>query len=62
MELPAGVGISLGAASRIASCTDAQLNLGSETPAACPASSKVGTTEFEVPQTGRTVDRQHLPR
>jgi len=50
LELPAGVGISLGAASRIAACTDAQLNLGSEAPAACPASSKVGTTEFEVPQ------------
>jgi len=50
MELPAGVGISLGAASRIAACTDAQFHLGSEVPAVCPASSKVGTTEFEVPQ------------
>jgi hypothetical protein len=50
LELPAGVGISLGAAARITACTDAQLNLNGEAPASCPASSKVGTTEFEVPQ------------
>jgi hypothetical protein len=50
IELPQGMGISLGAAGRIVACTDAQLHLGSEAPAACPSSSKVGTTEFEVPQ------------
>ena len=53
LQLPAGVGLSLGAAARITACTDAQLRLGSEAPATCPSSAKVGTTEFEAPQLSR---------
>jgi hypothetical protein len=46
IELPEGMAVSLGAASHISACTDAELAVGSEEPATCPASAQVGTVEI----------------
>jgi hypothetical protein len=49
VELPAGLTISPGGAAGLASCSDAQLGLGSSEDAHCPAGSKVGTVELVSP-------------
>lgn len=54
--LPAGIGISPGAVSRLAVCTDAQLRRGSDEPAACPGGSRVGGVELEAPQLDQPLD------
>ena len=48
-EFPAGTGLSLGAAAHLGACSEAELAKGTETPAACPPSSKVGTVQIGVP-------------
>ncbi len=50
LELPAGMGISLGTASQFNACTDAEFKLGSDEPAVCPHSAKVGTVEIGAAQ------------
>jgi hypothetical protein len=50
LELPAGMALSPGGASRLSVCSDAQLARGSAVEASCPASSKVGTVEIGMPQ------------
>lgn len=46
IELPAGLTVSPGGAAGLALCTDAELGLGSEANAACPAAARVGTVEL----------------
>jgi hypothetical protein len=51
IALPAGVSISPGVAAGLSTCADQDLHLGSDAPAACPASAKIGTVELVAPQT-----------
>jgi len=46
IELPAGLTVSPAGATGVVLCTDAELGLGSETEAACPAAARVGTVEL----------------
>ncbi len=46
IELPAGLTVSPAGAVGVALCTDAELGLGSETEASCPAAARVGTVEL----------------
>jgi hypothetical protein len=46
VELPAGLTVSPGGAARLRPCSDAQLGLGSETEATCPAAARAGTVEL----------------
>lgn len=46
VELPAGLTVSPGGAAGLALCSDAQLGLGSEAPASCPAAARVGSVEL----------------
>lgn len=46
IELPAGLTVSPAGAAGLALCTDAELGLGSEVEAACPAAARVGTVEL----------------
>jgi hypothetical protein len=46
VALPAGLTVSPGGAARLTLCSDAQLGLGSETAATCPASARAGTVEL----------------
>jgi hypothetical protein len=48
IELPAGVTVSPAGAAGLALCTDAELGLGSEAEAACPAASRVGSVELSL--------------
>lgn len=50
IAFPAGMALSFGAAARLGTCSDSQLGLGSDRPAACPRSSRVGSTEITAPQ------------
>ncbi|HEX5925263.1 MAG TPA: hypothetical protein VFY45_15645, partial [Baekduia sp.] len=47
--LPEGLTINPALANGLEACTDAQLGKGSSEPSTCPAASRVGTAEFEVP-------------
>jgi hypothetical protein len=49
IELPDGVTLSPGGAQTVTACSDTQLGLGSNDPALCPASSRVGTVELASP-------------
>jgi hypothetical protein len=49
VTLPQGVALSPGSAEGLAACTDAQVGIGVETPAACPSESKVGTVSIATP-------------
>lgn len=49
VTLPEGLSINPDAADGQTSCTDAQANFGSEAPAQCPNSSKIGTFEIHTP-------------
>jgi hypothetical protein len=49
LALPQGVGLNPAAADGLAACSDAQLRLGLEGPAACPDASKLGTVVVETP-------------
>jgi hypothetical protein len=46
IALPAGLTVSPGGAAGVALCSDAQLGLGSENAATCPAAARVGTVEL----------------
>jgi hypothetical protein len=46
IELPPGLTVSPAGAAGVRLCTDAELGLGSETEAACPAAARVGTVEL----------------
>ena len=46
VELPAGLTVSPGGVAGLVQCSDAQLGLGSETPATCPAAARAGTVEL----------------
>jgi len=50
IAFPAGMGFSAGAAGRLRACSDVQLARGSDAPATCPASSRVGSVEIGAPQ------------
>lgn len=46
IELPAGLTVSPAGAAGVVLCTDAELGLGSEAEATCPAAARVGTVEL----------------
>ncbi len=50
--LPLGTQVNFAALPNIAACTDAQLATNSAAPAACPASSQIGTLTFTTPLLG----------
>ena len=50
--LPQGTAINPAAFAALAQCTDSQLAVSSAAPAACPASSQVGTVTFSTPLLG----------
>jgi hypothetical protein len=50
VALPAGISVSPGVANGLSTCSDQDLHLGSEVPAACPPSARVGTVELVAPQ------------
>ncbi len=47
--LPEGLTINAALANGLEACTDAQLGKGSNERSTCPAASRIGTAEFEVP-------------
>jgi hypothetical protein len=49
VTLPEGMGLNPSAARALESCTNEQFGKGTENPVACPAGSKIGTTEVETP-------------
>jgi hypothetical protein len=49
VALPEGMTISPGGAQGLATCTDAQLGLGTEADPTCPPASRVGSMELNVP-------------
>ena len=49
IELPAGLTVTPGGAAGLAACTDAQLGIGSNEEANCPASSRLGAIELVAP-------------
>lgn len=49
VRLPAGIAVSPSSAQGLATCTEAQLGIGSEEPAACPEASKIGSAEVDTP-------------
>jgi hypothetical protein len=49
VTLPKGMTVAAGAAAGLTACSDAQVGLGGEGPAACPSSSKIGTARFISP-------------
>jgi hypothetical protein len=49
MALPKGVAISPSAANGLGACADAQVGIGSDDPATCPDSSKLGTVQVDTP-------------
>lgn len=53
VTLPEGMTISPGAADGLAGCSAEQAGYKSNEPAACPAASKLGTAEFDVPDLER---------
>ncbi len=53
--LPEGITISPGGAQNVAVCSDSQFGLGSAADPSCPASSRVGTAEFDTPALGTAV-------
>lgn len=52
VELPDGMAISPSAADGLGACTDGQLGLGSDDPASCPASAKLGELSIDTPLLG----------
>jgi hypothetical protein len=53
IALPEGTSINPAAADGLASCTPAQIGLGSASPPACPDASKIGAFEIETPLLAR---------
>jgi hypothetical protein len=49
VPLPEGVSISASSADGLAACSDEMMSIGSDTPAACPPASKIGTVTAETP-------------
>jgi hypothetical protein len=49
LRLPEGFAVSAPGANGLATCSDAQLARGSDSPAGCPAASRVGSVELESP-------------
>lgn len=49
VSLPGGVTLSPAGIAGIEACSDAQFGLGSATPAACPAASRIGSVEMTSP-------------
>lgn len=49
VTLPDGLTINPSSADGLSACTDAQLGLGQEGPAACPDASKLGTVSLDTP-------------
>jgi hypothetical protein len=49
LVLPEGTSINPAAANTLVACTDAQFAKGTDDPIACPAASKIGTTEVQTP-------------
>ncbi len=49
VTLPKGVAISASAAGGIGACTEAEINLGSNTAPTCPGSSSLGTVRLQTP-------------
>jgi hypothetical protein len=49
VTLPEGMAINASSAGGLTSCTAAQVGLGSNVPAACPESSKIGSVEITTP-------------
>src|SRR3954451_5760962 len=58
--LPLGTMPSPGSANGATACTDAQLGVGSSAPAACPASSEIGTTSIVTPLLGTLAGKVYL--
>jgi hypothetical protein len=56
VRLPEGMALNPSAADGLVACSDAQLNLGSGTPAECPEASKVGTVELHTPLLENPID------
>lgn len=56
VTFPEGMALNPSAADGLVSCSDAQLNLGSATPAECPEASKVGTVELHTPLLENPID------
>lgn len=56
VSLPEGVTIAPGAADGLAACSAEEVGLGTVSPAACPAASKIGSAEFDVPALSRVID------
>jgi hypothetical protein len=55
VEVPAGVSISPNAADGLEACSTAQVRQGENTAAECPAASKIGSAEFDVPALSRVL-------
>jgi hypothetical protein len=55
VTLPAGFTINPAAADGLQACTPEQVGVGTNTPSACPAASKLGSVELEVPALERTL-------
>jgi hypothetical protein len=49
VELPEGVSVNPSSATGLASCSDAQLGLGTEDEPSCPEASKIGTVDVQSP-------------
>jgi hypothetical protein len=55
VTLPKGMTIASGAADGLQGCSAQQVGLGTQSPAACPDGSKIGSAEFDVPELSRTL-------
>jgi hypothetical protein len=56
--LPEGTTLNPGNADGLEACSDAQFGVGSNTPAACPAASQIGTVSFNTPVIDHTLGGQ----
>jgi len=58
VTLPAGTVASPSSANGLQACSDAQLALGSTTPASCPEASQIGKVEIETPLLSKSLKGQ----